>query len=77
MIPLPFFCRFRDRFSFLTKQYILIFSDPESCSTYCQNNGQCMIHPEDGISCNCTGTGYVGDSCHSKYYKSESEIKLD
>ena len=46
------------------------FPDSASCADYCQNGGQCSISPEDGVSCNCTGTGYVGYQCSGAFKKS-------
>ena len=42
------------------------FSDPETCPTYCKNNGVCEFSYLNGVSCDCTGTGYIGTTCESK-----------
>ena len=33
------------------------------CTPTCQNGGVCMANPPAGNTCDCTGTGYFGQSC--------------
>ena len=41
--------------------------DSDNCSSLCKNNGTCKVSPSDGLSCDCTGTGYIGARCECKF----------
>ena len=48
------------------KDYFLL-PDSDNCSSLCKNNGTCKVSAFDGLSCDCTGTGYIGARCECKF----------
>ncbi|KAK4876618.1 hypothetical protein RN001_009124 [Aquatica leii] len=52
------------------------FVDPCHRPNTCEHKGKCAIK-EDRLTCDCTGTGYMGRNCHfAKYRKTCEELAL-
>lgn len=52
------------------------FVDPCSRPNTCEHGGKCSVK-EDRLTCDCTGTGYIGKNCHfAKYRKTCEELAL-
>ena len=77
---LCFTCRFfnsnMDFWTHAANFYLILFksSDPETCPSYCKNNGVCEFSYVNGVSCDCTGTEYIGKTCESNSFIPVSNI---
>ena len=52
------------------KPYIAPVADIDECATGtpCINGGTCTNTPAGSFTCDCTGTGYEGDTCQTGKY---------
>ncbi|XP_068984202.1 axotactin isoform X5 [Bombus flavifrons] len=48
------------------------FVDPCTRPNTCEHQGKCSV-TEDRITCDCTGTGYIGKNCHFTIYRKTCE----
>lgn len=69
-----------DKFELVENQCKIILKEPE-CNDFCLNNGICSIK-NGKLSCDCSGTGYIGNKCHLNFNDLNKEsvnlnIKLD
>jgi hypothetical protein len=52
------------------------FVDPCKRPNTCEHNGKCIVR-NDRVTCDCSGTGYVGKNCHfTKHRKTCEELAL-